>query len=62
MLSPGDASALMLSPDALDDTGLTPFLTLPCPSDIDRIGWGCARTKGALRTVNPSNLIRVMPA
>jgi len=57
MLSP-----VMLSPNALDDTGLTPFLTLPCSGDIHRIGWGCARTKGALRTVNPSNLIRVMPA
>jgi hypothetical protein len=53
---------VILSPDAVDDTGLTSFLTLPHQSDIHRIGWGCARTKGALRTVNPSNLIRVMPA
>ena len=61
MLALGDVSPVMLPPDAFDDTGLTPFLTLPCPSDIHTIGWGCARTKGALRK-NPSNLIRVMPA
>jgi hypothetical protein len=52
----------ILSPDALDDSGRLRFLTLLRSSDIHTIGWGCARTNGALRRVNPSNLIRVMPA
>jgi hypothetical protein len=36
--------------NVIDDTGRTLFLTLPGSSDIHTIGWGCARTTGALRT------------